>query len=252
MRTACLALLVVGSVAPAVMADTATYDALGRLKELFTSGRKSTYTYDNADNRTAYTVVTGGLSSSVDVGVSGAASPAGAVIRYHKISYAVLVSNFSGSAASTLSLTFTPAASMTLLSTTASGWSCSGTGTVTCTRATLASNTDSALTFEYRPTVESGNATATAVVSSAGTDIQTANNTETITSMIRSSGDDADVDGDGMADAWETSYGLDTTNPDDAALDPDNDGMSNLVEYAQNTTPVFDQRAIAPLLNALW
>lgn len=70
--------------------------------------------------------------------------------------------------------------------------------------------------------------------------------------MIRSSSDDADVDGDGMADAWETSYGLNTTNPDDAALDPDNDGMSNLMEYAQNTIPVFDQRAIALLLNTLW
>ncbi|MEZ0385685.1 MAG: hypothetical protein ACAI34_01360, partial [Verrucomicrobium sp.] len=46
-----------------------------------------------------------------------------------------------------------------------------------------------------------------------------------------------DTDRDKMADSWETSHGL---NPalDDAAADPDQDGLTNLQEYAGNTDPM--------------
>ncbi len=43
-------------------------------------------------------------------------------------------------------------------------------------------------------------------------------------------------DGDGMPDAWEELYGLDT-NINDADLDPDNDGFSNYEEYVCGTVP---------------
>jgi hypothetical protein len=46
-----------------------------------------------------------------------------------------------------------------------------------------------------------------------------------------------DGDGDGMPDVWETGYGLDPTNPVDAALDADGDGTSNLQEYLNGTNP---------------
>jgi len=50
----------------------------------------------------------------------------------------------------------------------------------------------------------------------------------------------ADVDRDGMADAWETSYfgNVNTTNnPNNAVEDPDGDGMINRDEYVANTNP---------------
>lgn len=47
---------------------------------------------------------------------------------------------------------------------------------------------------------------------------------------------DADSDNDGMTDAWEVQYGLDP-NSDDAAGDPDGDGLSNLAEFQWSRSP---------------
>ena len=46
----------------------------------------------------------------------------------------------------------------------------------------------------------------------------------------------ADTDGDGMPDEWELLHGL-APLTDDAAEDPDDDGLTNLQEYQQNTNP---------------
>lgn len=56
-----------------------------------------------------------------------------------------------------------------------------------------------------------------------------------------------DSDGDGMPDAWETLYG---TNPfvNDANLDPDQDGATNLQEYLSGRNP--NHRGDAKLLAA--
>ncbi len=45
-----------------------------------------------------------------------------------------------------------------------------------------------------------------------------------------------DFDNDGMPDVWETDHGLDATR-NDAALDYDGDGLSNLEEYYAGTLP---------------
>lgn len=48
---------------------------------------------------------------------------------------------------------------------------------------------------------------------------------------------DLDADNDGMLDGWETYFGLDPTNPADAALDADGDGVSNLDEFLGRSHP---------------
>jgi hypothetical protein len=44
-----------------------------------------------------------------------------------------------------------------------------------------------------------------------------------------------DVDGDGLPDEWESAHGLDPINANDASLDLDGDGVSNLAEFIAGT-----------------
>ena len=47
----------------------------------------------------------------------------------------------------------------------------------------------------------------------------------------------ADRDGGGMPDDWEAAHQLNADDPDDAALDSDKDGFTNLQEYLAGTDP---------------
>jgi hypothetical protein len=47
---------------------------------------------------------------------------------------------------------------------------------------------------------------------------------------------DADLDGDGMSDSWELAHGL-IVGENDANLDPDGDGFTNLQEFLAGTDP---------------
>ena len=51
---------------------------------------------------------------------------------------------------------------------------------------------------------------------------------------------DDDDDDDGMADTFEIRYNFDPFNVDDASLDTDNDGLTNLQEYKKGTHPLLD------------
>ncbi len=49
-----------------------------------------------------------------------------------------------------------------------------------------------------------------------------------------------DDDGDGMSNEWELDHGLDPTDPDDADVDAEPDGLTNLQEFLNNTDPNDD------------
>ena len=48
---------------------------------------------------------------------------------------------------------------------------------------------------------------------------------------------DDDDDNDGMPDEWELQYNLNPLDKNDAGVDSDDDGVSNLNEYLQGTNP---------------
>lgn len=58
-----------------------------------------------------------------------------------------------------------------------------------------------------------------------------------------------DTDGDGMSDAWETTYGLNPNSASDASLDSDGDGVSNLNEFLAGSNPTSSTDN-APVANA--
>ncbi|RLF48473.1 MAG: hypothetical protein DRN20_04455, partial [Thermoplasmata archaeon] len=64
-----------------------------------------------------------------------------------------------------------------------------------------------------------------------------------ITVMLDTDGDklaniiDDDDDNDGMNDTWEEEYNLDPLDSSDAAVDSDNDGLTNYQEFLNNTYP---------------
>ncbi len=59
-----------------------------------------------------------------------------------------------------------------------------------------------------------------------------------------------DGDGDGMPDAWESTYGLDPADASDAAQDLDADGRDNLGEYLNGTDPTVSNAPTAPVIAA--
>lgn len=64
--------------------------------------------------------------------------------------------------------------------------------------------------------------------------------------------EEADTDGDGMADWWEQAHGLHPYDGSDAGLDPDGDGFANRLEYQQATDPQVANMDPLLLGDQLW
>ncbi len=53
-----------------------------------------------------------------------------------------------------------------------------------------------------------------------------------------------DTDGDGMGDKFEARFELNLNDPNDAALDADGDGASNLEEFERHRNPLVNEHAV--------
>jgi hypothetical protein len=53
-----------------------------------------------------------------------------------------------------------------------------------------------------------------------------------------------DTDGDGMGDNYEARFGLNVSDPNDAALDIDSDGASNLEEFERHRNPRVNEHIV--------
>ena len=60
-----------------------------------------------------------------------------------------------------------------------------------------------------------------------------------------------DSDGDGMGDVFENRFGLDPNVPDDAGLDRDADGTTNLEEFRAGTSPIVNEAAVLQIINSI-
>jgi len=106
----------------------------------------------------------------------------------------------------------------------------SGTGTLTPATATTNSDGLASSNFTLGDTTGVSTISVTAMGLTGSPVAFTAN-------AVLAGGSLGDTDGDGMPDAWEGKYGLNSLDPADAALDGDADGLTNLQEYTFGTDP---------------
>ena len=59
-----------------------------------------------------------------------------------------------------------------------------------------------------------------------------------------------DSDYDGISNNWELQFGLKPDDPDDAKHDNDNDGLTNLEEYRDNSDPTESESGVEVVLIA--
>lgn len=107
--------------------------------------------------------------------------------------------------------------------------------------------------FGFNPPVGSGTLTYTTSVTNAfersytieGVALYTEDNDDM---TIPTDGDEivrsCDTDGDGIPNDWETEYGLNPDNHDDAAEHWDSDPLNNLQEYLADTNPTNSQSSL--------
>lgn len=60
-----------------------------------------------------------------------------------------------------------------------------------------------------------------------------------------------DIDGDGMGDVFENRFGLNLNDPNDAGLDNDRDGLTNLEEFQVGRNPTVNETAVLQIINTI-
>ena len=118
-----------------------------------------------------------------DVGVS--INPGGAVPLGNNLTYTITVTNNGPTSATTVSLTDTLAAGLTLVSATPSQGTCSGTGPITCAIGTLAGGASATITV-IASAAQTGSYANTASVTATQPDLNTGNNSYTAVGIVQS------------------------------------------------------------------
>jgi uncharacterized repeat protein (TIGR01451 family) len=149
---------------------------------ILNSATVSSATNDPATgNNTAATTSNVFARADLSAGQSGA--PA-SICTGQPITYTLTVSNAGPSTATSISLTDTLPAGATFVSASGTGWSCSGTTTVTCTRPSLAPGAAPAVTLSIDAPASAGTAVNGVAVSAATNDPSSANNSATASTPV--------------------------------------------------------------------
>ncbi len=176
--TCTLASLGIGAAAPISIVATAPAEA-GSI------GATASVTSATADaaaaNNSASTST--GVFARADLAVSQSGAPA-SICGGQPMTYTLNVSNAGPSTAASVSLADTLPAGGTLVSASGAGWACSGTATVTCTRASLAVGAAPPVTITIAAPVSSGTATNTAAVSSGVVDPSAGNDSSAASTTV--------------------------------------------------------------------
>ena len=176
--TCTLPSLGLASASPISIAVTAPAEA----GPLSSSATVSSATADpSAANDTAVTPSNVFARSDLSIGQTGAPAE---ICTGQPITYTLSVSNAGPSTATSLSVSDVLPAGATLVSASGSGWSCSGTATVTCTRASLAVGAAPAIAITIDAPASAGSAVNAASVSSAVDDPSSANNSANATTTV--------------------------------------------------------------------
>jgi uncharacterized repeat protein (TIGR01451 family) len=184
----------------------------------------------NPTNNTA-TAITTVLMPTADLLLTQIAAPNPVTVG-DPLTYTIAVTNLGPFTASSVTITDTLPAQVTVVSATTSQGSCSTNGgLVVCSVGSLDTNTPVTLTLVVTP-IASGTLTNTATAMATEMDPNTTNNAVTTTVTVP-----VDADSDGMPDVWELAHGLNPHDPSDASRDDDGDGFTNLQEYLAGTDP---------------
>ena len=176
--TCTLPSLGIGAAAPISIAVTAPAEAAS----LSNSATVSASTADSAAaNNTAVTPSTVFARADLSIGQSGAPAQ---ICTSQPITYTLSVSNAGPSTATSVSVADTLPSGATFVSAAGTGWSCSGTTTVTCTRASLAVGAAPAITVTIDAPGSAGPAVNGAAVSSGVNDPSSANNSSSATTTV--------------------------------------------------------------------